>query len=130
MAKAAEMAAPKILVFCCQWAMFPGLEEKSNGHTRFIFLPCGGRTDTAHIVEAIGKGIDGVFIATCGEDDCKLEGAGGKVQRPVEALQQRLAQIECGDRVGFCNVSPRYPDVFDKELSEFSSKISKIVKGK
>jgi len=127
---ASEMATPKILVFCCQWAMFPALEEKSNGHTRLIYLPCGGRTDTAHIVEALGKGIDGVLIATCGEEDCKLEGAGGKVQRPVEALKERLAQIECGDRVGFCNVSPRYPGTFDTELSQFSQKISDLVKGK
>jgi F420-non-reducing hydrogenase iron-sulfur subunit len=126
----AEMASPKILVFCCQWAMFPELNEKKNKHTRYIFLPCAGRADTAHIVEAFVNSVDGVLIVACAEDDCKLEGAGGKVQRPISALKERLGQIGYGDRMGFCTISPRYPETFENELAQFSDKIANICKGK
>jgi coenzyme F420-reducing hydrogenase delta subunit len=69
-----------------------------------------------------------VLIAACAEDDCKLEGAGGKVQRPVAALQERLEQVGYKDRLGFCTVSPRYPEVFTKELAQFSKQIANIGK--
>jgi coenzyme F420-reducing hydrogenase delta subunit/ferredoxin len=127
---ATEMASPKILVLCCQWAMFPDIEEKTNGHTRCIFLPCAGRADTAHIVEAFVKGFDGVLIVACAEDDCKSEGAGGKVQRPISTLKGRLGQIGYGERIGFCTISPRYPEAFANELSKFSDQIANIGKGK
>ena len=124
----AEMAPPRVLVFCCQWAVFPALEDEPNEHTRFIYLPCAARVDTAHIVEALRTGVDGVLIAACAEDDCKLEGAGGKVQRPVAALQKRLGEIGLGERLNFCTVAPRYPQAFKRELAQFSEKIAGIQK--
>jgi coenzyme F420-reducing hydrogenase delta subunit/formate hydrogenlyase subunit 6/NADH:ubiquinone oxidoreductase subunit I len=125
---AAEMASPKVLVFCCQWAVFPTLDEKTKNNIRYIYLPCAARVDTAHIVEAFGKGVDGVLIAACTVDDCKLEGAGGKVQRPIAALQERLGQVGYRDRLSFCTVSPRYPEAFAKELAQFSKQIANIGK--
>jgi len=125
----AEMAPPKVLVFCCQWAVFPALEEEPDKHTRFIYLPCAARVDTAHIVEAFHTGVDGVLIAACAEEDCKLEKAGGKIQRPVAALQKRLGEIGRGEQLHIFTVAPRYPEAFKRELAQFSEKIAGIQKG-
>jgi len=119
-----EMKPPKILVFRCQWAVFPSLNgAEPPPNIRYIDLPCASRIDTSHILEALQKGIDGVLIASCSEEDCKQEKASGKAKHLVEKLKERLGQIGLEDRLHFCTVAPRYPDEFDRELEQFSLKI-------
>ncbi|MCK4368364.1 MAG: hydrogenase iron-sulfur subunit [Dehalococcoidales bacterium] len=122
-----EMRAPKILVFRCQWAVFPPLDEESSPNIRAIDLPCAGRVDAFHLLEAFQKGADGVLIAACPEEDCRQEGVSAKAQHWVEALKQRLGQIGFGDRLHFCFVARRHPEQMDKELRQFGQKIEAIV---
>ncbi len=126
---ALDMPAPRILVFRCQWAVFPSLNGDTPApNVRFIDLPCASRVDTFHILEAFQKGIHGVLIAACAEEDCKQEKASGKAQRSIAKLQARLAQIGYQDKLHFCTVAPRYPEKFVKELEQFSQKISQANK--
>jgi coenzyme F420-reducing hydrogenase delta subunit/ferredoxin-like protein FixX len=122
----AEIESPKILVFRCQWAVFPPLDGKSSPNVRTIELPCAGRVDAFHIVEAFQKGAEGVLIAACPEDDCRQEGVSAKAQHWVEAFKERLKQIDFGDRLHFCTVSRRDPEGLDKELLQFRQKIEAI----
>ena len=122
-----EIQPPKILVFRCQWAVFPPLDgEESAPNIRFIDLPCASRVDSSHLLEAFQKGVDGVLVAACSEQDCKQEGASVKAQHLVAVLRERLSQIGLQDRLHFCTVSPRYPEEFNTELEEFSQKIKAI----
>ena len=41
----AKMKSPKILVFRCQWAVFPPLDGKFGPNVRAIDLPCSARVD-------------------------------------------------------------------------------------
>jgi len=118
-----EMEPPKLLVFRCQWAVFPPLNEGLSPNIRFIDLPCAARVDNFHILEAFLKGIDGVLIAACSEEDCKQERVSGKAQRSVATLEKRLSQIGLQDRLHFCTVAPRHPEGLDRELEQFSQKI-------
>ena len=121
-----EMQPPKILVFRCQWAVFPPLVEEFAPNIRYIDLPCASRVDTSHILEAFQKGVDGVLIVACSEEDCKQEGASKKAQYSVERLREKLSQIDLQERLHFCTVAPRYPDEFAKELKQFSQGIEAI----
>jgi len=121
-----EMEPPKILVFRCQWAVFPPLNGGLSPNIRFIDLPCAARVDNFHILEAFLKGIDGVLIAACSEEDCKQEKVSGKAQHAIATLGKRLSQIGFQDRLYFCTVAPRYPEEFDRELDQFSQKIRAI----
>jgi coenzyme F420-reducing hydrogenase delta subunit/ferredoxin len=125
----AEMKPPRLLVFRCQWAFFPPLDGGSSPNIRVIDLPCAARVDTIHILDALQKGADGVLIVACSEDDCKQEKAGGKAQRLVTKLNERLSQIGFEDRLHFCTVAPRHYDEFDKQLGQFSQKIKDRAKG-
>jgi len=118
-----EMQTPKILVFRCQWAVFPPLNEESVPNIRYIDLPCASRVDTCHILEAFQKGIDGVLIAACSEEDCKQEKGSGKTQRLIAGLGEKLSQIGLQDRLYFCTVAPRYSEGFNRELEQFSQRI-------
>ena len=121
-----EMKPPKVLVFRCQWASFPLLDEEPAPNIRFIDLPCAARIDTSHILEAFQNGIDGVLIVACSEEDCKQERVSGKAQHSVAALKERLSQIGFQDKLHFCNVAPRYPDEFDRQLQQFSQRIEAL----
>jgi len=123
---APEMKSPKILVFRCQWAVFPSLDGEIKPDIRFIDLPCASRVDVAHILAAFQKGVDGVLIASCSEEDCKQERASGKTEHSIEKLVERLKQIGFGERLHFCTTSPRYPEEFTKCLDEFQQKIRAI----
>jgi len=121
-----EMKPPKILVFRCQWAVFPPLNEGVSPNIGFIDLPCAARVDNFHILEAFLKGIDGVLIAACSEEDCKQEKVSGKAQHAIATLSKRLSQIGIQDRLYFCTVAPRHPEELDRELDQFSQKIKAI----
>jgi coenzyme F420-reducing hydrogenase delta subunit/ferredoxin len=126
----AKMKSPKILVFRCQWAVFPPLDGKFSPSVRTIDLPCAARVDALHILEAFQKGADGILIAACSEEDCKQEKASGKTSRSIAILKERLKQIGFQDRLHFCLVAPRYDEGFDKELRQFSQRIKDLQRGK
>jgi F420-non-reducing hydrogenase iron-sulfur subunit len=92
-------------------------------------LPCAARVDAIHILDAFQQGVDGVLIVACAEEDCKQEKAGGKAERLVTKLNEKLSQIGFQDRLHFCSVAPRHGDGFDKELQQFSQKIKDMAKG-
>ncbi len=121
-----EMKPPEILVFRCQWAVFPLLNGGSAQNACFIDLPCASRVDILHILEAFRRGVSGVLIAACSEEDCKQEKASGKARHSVTKLKERLTQIGLQERLHFCTVAPRYPERFDRELEQFSKKIEAI----
>ena len=122
-----EMERPKILVFRCQWATFSPLDNgQSAPNIRIIDLPCAARVDPFHILEAFQKGVDGVLIAACSEDDCKQEKVSGKSEHLVAVLGERLSQIGLQERLHFCTVAPRYPERFNGELEQFSQEIETI----
>ncbi len=124
----ADMKKPKILVFRCQWAVFPALDNgKLAPNVRVVDLPCASRVDSFHIIEALQNGVDGILVTACSEDDCKQEKAGGQAKHSVEALEKRLNQIGLKDRLRFCTVAPRNPEGFNEELKQFSPKIASIV---
>jgi len=122
-----EMEKPKILVFRCQWGVFPPLDGEFSKNIRAIDLPCAARVDILHILEAFQKGVDGVLIAACPEEDCKRERGSREAQRSVAALQERLGQIGFQERLHFCTVAPRCVEVFDKELAQFSQRIADVL---
>ena len=119
----AEMDRPKILIFRCQWSVFPSLDEEFDSNVRAIDLPCAARVEPLHILEAFRSGVDGVLIAACPEDDCRSKTGSKESQRLVTALRKTLSQIGFEERLHFCSVAPRYPEAFGEELQQFKARI-------
>lgn len=124
-----KVDSPKILVFRCQWASFPSMEEQNTyQNVSYIDLPCASRVDIVNILEAFQNGIDGVLVAACPEEECKQEKASGKAKQSVEKLKGRLKQIGLSERLHFCTVVPRHPEAFDKELNQFCESLKTVCK--
>ncbi|MFC2045814.1 hydrogenase iron-sulfur subunit [Chloroflexota bacterium] len=123
---ASEVKSPKILVFRCQWAVFPPLDDNSSPNVRYIDLPCASRTDVSHVLEAFQNGVDGILIAACPEDECKQEKSSEKAEHTIDKLKERLSQIGLQDRLHFYTAVPRYPEAFGKELEQFIERIKAL----
>jgi coenzyme F420-reducing hydrogenase delta subunit/Pyruvate/2-oxoacid:ferredoxin oxidoreductase delta subunit len=114
----------KILVFGCKWCEYASLD----GHhlpegVHFIELPCAGRMDRLHILQALRDGADGVLIAACPEEECKLEEGSKRAKENLSDLKDKLDQIGLGERVNICSASPKYVGQFDEELQMFMDRI-------
>lgn len=121
-----EMESPKILVFRCQWAVFHSSNGELAPNVRYIDLPCAARVDGFHILEALQKGIDGVLIVACSEEDCHRVSGSREAQRLVARLKERLSQIGFQDKLHFCTTSSRDPEEFNNELEQFIDKVAAL----
>lgn len=117
-------AKPKFLVFRCQWSVFPSLIGTTDPDVGIIELPCAGRVDALHVLEALDKGAEGVMIAACPEEDCKSETGSKEAERSITALKKTLSQIGLDEKLHFYSVSPRYPGAFDDALKDFKEKLA------
>ncbi len=124
-----QMEQPKILVFRCQWSTFSLLDSDLEPNVRLIDLPCAGRVDTFHILESFAQGVDGVMVAACPEEDCKLKDGSREAYHSILALKGKLDQVGLGERLHFCFVAPRYPQNFAQELRRFKEKLEITTKG-
>jgi len=119
----AEMERPKILVFRCQWSVFPSLNGQFDSNVRVVDVPCAARIEPLHILEAFRSGVDGVLIAACPEEDCRSKTGSKESQRLMTALGKTLSQIGFEERLHFCSVAPRYAGTFNEELQRFKAKM-------
>jgi coenzyme F420-reducing hydrogenase delta subunit/Na+-translocating ferredoxin:NAD+ oxidoreductase RNF subunit RnfB len=119
-----EVKPPKILVFRCQWAVYPPLNGDMSPNIRTIELPCAGRVEALYVLEALQHGADGVMVVACSEEDCKQEGVSARAEHVVARIKEKLDQIGLGDRLNFAPVSPRYPGQVEEKIGEFRDKIA------
>jgi coenzyme F420-reducing hydrogenase delta subunit/Fe-S-cluster-containing hydrogenase component 2 len=125
----AGMKPPKILLFRCQWADYPPLNGDMGPNIGTIELPCSGRIEAYHVLEAIQHGADGVMAVACSEDDCKQEKVSARAEHVVVRIKEKLDQIGLGDKLQFASVSPRYPGQVEEKVREFRQSLKGAKKG-
>jgi F420-non-reducing hydrogenase iron-sulfur subunit len=89
---------------------------------KIVKVPCTGRVAVIHLMRALEKGADGVFVAGCMEGDCKYQHGNIRARKRVEYVRKLLETIGLEpDRVAMYNMSsgegPRFAEV-SREMSE------------
>ncbi len=89
---------------------------------KIVKVPCTGRVAVIHLMRALEKGADGVFVAGCMEGDCKYQQGNIRARKRVEYVRKLLDTIGLEpDRVAMYNMSsgegPRFAEV-SREMSE------------
>ena len=73
---------------------------------KIIQLPCTGRVDIIHILNAFEDGADGVYVAGCLEGECHYISGNLKARRKVEYVQKTLKELGVEpERVQMYNLS-------------------------
>ncbi len=83
---------------------------------RIVKVPCTGRVAIIHLMKALEKGADGVFVAGCMEGDCHFQAGNLRARKRVAYVRQLLETIGMEpDRVAMYNLSsgegPRFAEI-------------------
>jgi coenzyme F420-reducing hydrogenase delta subunit len=94
---------------------------------RVIMVPCTGRVDIIHLLNAIEDGADGVYVAGCLEGDCHYISGNLKARKRVERVKHILEELGLEpERVEMYNLSASQGPRFAEIAREMSEKISKL----
>ena len=94
---------------------------------RIVKLPCTGRVAIIHLMKAIEKGADGVFVAGCLEGDCHYQAGNLRARKRVAYVQELLKSIGMEpERVAMYNLSSGEGPRFAEISREMTEKIRKL----
>lgn len=94
---------------------------------RVIIVPCTGRVDVIHLLNAIEEGADGVYVAGCLEGDCHYISGNLKARKRVEQVKKILTELGLEpERVEMYNLSAAQGPRFAEIAREMTEKIQAL----
>ncbi len=69
---------PRIVAFCCDQSGYPAadmagaLKQTLPRNIEIVRVPCAGRIETIYLLKALEKGVDGVLVFACHEENCQF----------------------------------------------------------
>jgi coenzyme F420-reducing hydrogenase delta subunit len=89
---------------------------------RIVKVPCTGRIAIIHLMRALEKGADGVFVAGCMEGDCHFQAGNLRARKRVAYVQEVLKSVGMQpERVAMYNLSsgegPRFAEI-SREMTD------------
>ncbi len=122
---------PKIVGFCCErHAMDSAMSAARSGKEyetglRIIRVPCSGRVDGIHILNALEEGADAVFVLGCLEKNCYYDTGSIEGRKRVEYVKSMLSGVGLEpERVEMFNASSS----MEWKLPEIVSKMTDVAK--
>jgi coenzyme F420-reducing hydrogenase delta subunit len=96
-------------------------------HVKIIQLPCTGRIDILHLLNAIENGADGVYVAGCLEGECHFIQGNLKARKKVEYVKKTLTELGIEpERVEMFNLSSAQGAVFAQIAREMVDRIRQL----
>ena len=93
----------------------------------FVDLPCLGRLDTQHVLEAFVAGSDGVLVVGCYDDACEHLRGNTMAERRVEYLQDLLAEAQVeSERLCMGRVSGAAPHRYRELVNRFAERVQAL----
>jgi len=91
---------------------------------RIIRLPCTGKVDVIHMMEAFQKGADGVYVVGCLEGECHFLTGNLRAKKRVEYTKRLLDEIGIGgERLEMHNIAASDGPRFAQVAKEMHQKI-------
>jgi F420-non-reducing hydrogenase iron-sulfur subunit len=125
-----ENFEPVIVAFCCHYCAYTAADMAGSMRLRYpanvtiIRVPCSGKVDAIHIMKALEKGADGVYVAGCLEGDCHFKNGNTRAARRVAYVKKILDDIGIGgERIEMFAMSAGMGERFAQIASDFTEKI-------
>jgi F420-non-reducing hydrogenase iron-sulfur subunit len=90
---------PRLVGFLCNWCSYTGADlagtarMKYPPNLRVIRVMCSGRVDPNFILDAFGRGADGVLVLGCHPGDCHYSEGNYKCMRRIPLTGKLLEQM-------------------------------------
>ncbi|MBC2703367.1 hydrogenase iron-sulfur subunit [Desulfobacula sp.] len=124
---------PEIVAFCCHYCAYTAADMAGSkrisypSNVKIIRIPCTGKVDAIHIMKALEKGADGVYVAGCLEGDCHFKNGNTRARYRVEHVQKYLEELGWEpERVAMINMSAGMGEFFARTALEFTQKIKQL----
>ncbi len=124
---------PRILAICCWWCSYGAADLAGTGKmeyptsVRIVRVPCTGRVDPLHVLQAFQDGADGVIVAGCLKDGCHYIDGNVKAEARVLRLKEKLKAVGLGDeRLEMYFMSAAQSDRFVQAVTGFTERIVKL----
>jgi coenzyme F420-reducing hydrogenase delta subunit len=124
---------PIIVAFCCHYCAYTAADMAGSKRLHYppnvniVKVPCTGKVDAIHVMRALQKGADGVYVAACLEGDCHFKTGNTRASKRVAHVQKLLDEIGIGgERVGMFTMSAGMGERFALAASEFTEKIRSL----
>ena len=128
-----ENFEPEIVAFCCHYCAYTAADMAGSkrisypSNVKIIRVPCTGKVDAIHLMKALEKGADGVYVAGCLEGDCHFKNGNLRAKARVNRVKNALEQLgwETG-RVAMVNISAGMGERFAETAKEFTETIRQL----
>ena len=94
---------------------------------KIIQVPCTGRVDILHLLNAVEDGADGVYVAGCLEGECHYISGNLKARKKVAYVKKTLTEIGIEpERVEMFNLSSAQGARFAEIAREMTDRIKAL----
>jgi coenzyme F420-reducing hydrogenase delta subunit len=106
-AKPKSAFEPRIVSFCCHYCSYGAADLAGTSkmpypiNVEIIRVPCSGRVDPLHVLEALQEGADGVMVTGCLKDQCHFVTGNYHAEKRMQKLAKDLEAIGLGGRLVF-----------------------------
>jgi len=115
---------PKILAFVCK-RVFQESEDKSK-QPYVVSVPCSGRVDPLHVLQAFMMGADGVIIIGCQTSDCHYVFGASNAEKRVRQMKDWLRIVGIApERLEIKHVMVTDDNNLDEILRHFKASLKK-----
>ncbi len=124
---------PVIVAFCCHYCAYTAADMAGSmrlsypSNVKILRVPCTGKVDIKHILQAFQNGVDGVYVAGCLEGDCHFKSGNKKAALRVERVKMLLDEIGIEkERVEMVTMSAGMGEYFAQTAINITEKIRKL----
>lgn len=123
----------KVVAFLCNWCSYAGADKAGANQLpvppeiSVIRVMCSGRVEPTMILEAFGKGADGVMVLACHPGDCHYKEGNLRASCRAELLEQMIPQLGIApQRFRFDYVSAAEAEKFSRITNEFVAQLHSL----
>ncbi len=116
---------PEMIAFACNYCAYAAADLAGSRrmqyptNVRIIHVPCTGKIEMEHILDAFLKGIDGILVAGCLEGGCHFLEGNLRARKRTDHIREMLGEIGVGqDRLRMVNLSAAEAPTFVRSVKE------------
>jgi len=124
---------PEIIAFCCNYCAYAAADLAGSRrmqyppNVRIVHLPCTGKLEMEHILNAFERGIDGILVAGCLEGGCHFQEGNLRARRRTDRIRSILDEIGIGaERLAMVNLSAAMAPTFVESVNKIVETVTSL----